>query len=210
MSELQSSSIAERIAACDLCGLAKGRNKTVPGDGAADADIMFIGEGPGFYEDQRGLPFVGRAGNLLNEMLASIGLRRADVFVTNMVKCRPPNNRDPFPAEIAACAPYLDEQIEMVRPKVIVALGRYSFSKFFPDEAISKARGKPRDWRGIVVYPMYHPAAALRNGNLRVRLEDDFKRLPELIREVENGGRAARQQDAAAPPQPAAKQIGLF
>lgn len=197
-----------RIAACDMCGLAKGRNKTVPGDGARDADIMFIGEGPGFYEDRDGLPFVGRAGNLLNEMLASIDLRRADVYITNMVKCRPPNNRDPFPAEIAACSGYLDEQIEMIRPKVIVALGRYSFAKFFPNEAISKARGKPRNWRGIVVYPMYHPAAALRNGNLKARLEDDFSRLPDLIRDAENnGGGASETADA---PAPAAKQIGLF
>ena len=208
-SEENLAALAERIAACHMCGLAKGRGKTVPGDGAPDADIMFIGEAPGFYEDREGVPFVGRAGNLLNEMLASINLRRADVFITNMVKCRPPNNRDPFPAEIAACAPYLDEQIEAVRPKVIVALGRYSFSKFFPNEAISKARGKPRDWRGIVVYPMYHPAAALRNGNLKARLQDDFSRLPDLIREVESGG--ARQMAQETPtPAPAAKQIGLF
>ena len=200
-------SLVDRIAACGMCGLAKGRDKTVPGDGARDADIMFIGEGPGFYEDRQGLPFVGRAGGLLNEMLASINLRRSDVYITNMVKCRPPNNRDPFPAEISACAPYLDEQIEMIRPKVIVALGRYSFSKFFPDEAISKARGKPRNWRGIVVYPMYHPAAALRNGNLRARLEDDFSRLPELIRQAESG-RAASGAEAAPPP--ADKQMGLF
>ena len=206
VSEEKYASLTARIAACGMCGLAKGRNKTVPGDGAWDADIMFIGEGPGFYEDQQGLPFVGRAGALLNEMLASINLRRSDVFITNMVKCRPPNNRDPFPAEISACAGYLDEQIEMIRPKVIVALGRYSFSKFFPNEAISKARGRPRRWRGMVVYPMYHPAAALRNGNLRVRLEDDFSRLPDLIREVESG--SASEEEAAQPP--AAKQIGLF
>ena len=199
--------LASRISACEMCGLSKGRGKTVPGDGAADADIMFIGEGPGFYEDKQGLPFVGRAGNLLNEMLASISLKRADVFITNMVKCRPPNNRDPFPAEIAACAPYLDEQIEMVRPKVIVALGRYSFSKFFPGEAIGKARGKPREWRGAVVYPMYHPAAALRNGSLKARLQDDFSRLPELLREAESG---RPRGEAAAAPAPAAKQMGLF
>ncbi len=200
--------LVNRISACELCGLSKGRGKTVPGDGAADADIMFIGEGPGFYEDREGLPFVGRAGGLLNEMLASIGLKRADVFITNMVKCRPPNNRDPFPAEIAACAPYLDAQIELVRPKVIVALGRYSFSKFFPGEAISKARGKPRDWRGAVVYPMYHPAAALRNGNLKARLQEDFSRLPDLIREAESG--RTNETDAAPAPAPAAKQMGLF
>ena len=210
-SEDRLSALASRIAACDMCGLAKGRGKTVPGDGAADADIMFIGEGPGFYEDRDGLPFVGRAGALLNEMLASISLRRADVFITNMVKCRPPNNRDPFPAEISACSGYLDEQIAAVRPKVIVALGRYSFSKFFPNEAISKARGKPRNWRGIVVYPMYHPAAALRNGNLKARLQDDFARLPELVRESANGGGAsASEETAEAAPAPAEKQMGLF
>ena len=210
MAEDRLAALAERIAACDMCGLAKGRGKTVPGDGAADADIMFIGEGPGFYEDRDGLPFVGRAGALLNEMLASISLRRADVFITNMVKCRPPNNRDPFPAEISACSGYLDEQIAAVRPKVIVALGRYSFAKFFPNEAISKARGKPRNWRGVVVYPMYHPAAALRNGNLKARLQDDFARLPDLVRETANGGGAASEETADAAPAPAAKQIGLF
>ena len=155
--------VVSRISSCTKCTLSRGRNKTVPGDGALDADIMFIGEGPGFHEDRQGLPFVGQAGNLLNEMLALIGLARGDVYITNMIKCRPPNNRDPFPVEISSCRPYLDEQIEMIEPKVIVTLGRFSFSKFFPGEAIGKARGKPRNWNGLVVYPMYHPAAALRN-----------------------------------------------
>ena len=142
---------------------------------------MFIGEGPGYYEDQQGLPFVGRAGKLLNEMLESIGMKREDVFVTNMLKCRPPNNRDPLPIEINSCRPYLDRQIEMIAPKIIVTLGRYSTGKFIPDEPISKLRGKPRPWNGITIYPMYHPAAALRNSNLRAALESDFQNLPELL-----------------------------
>ena len=142
MSDYQS--LVARISSCTKCTLSRGRNMTVPGDGALDADIMFIGEGPGFHEDRQGLPFVGQAGNLLNQMLALIGLERGDVYITNMIKCRPPNNRDPFPVEISSCGPYLDEQIEMIEPKVIVTLGRFSFSKFFPGEAIGKARGKPR------------------------------------------------------------------
>ncbi len=198
-------SIVDRIASCTRCSLSQGRTLTVPGNGALDADVMFIGEAPGYYEDQQGLPFVGRAGNLLNEMLASIGLSREDVYVTNMVKCRPTNNRDPFPGEISACAGYLDEQIELIQPRVIVTLGRYSFSKFFPGEAIGRARGRPRDWNGLVVFPMYHPAAALRNGNLRSALENDFSTLPGLIRRV-----AERLTVKPEPAQKPAKQLSMF
>lgn len=176
--------LIQRINTCSNCALSEKRTRAVPGDGSRTADVMFIGEGPGFYEDRDGLPFIGRAGNLLNELLATIGLRREDVYITNMVKCRPPDNRDPLPGEIQACKSYLDEQIELVSPKVIVALGRYSFSKFFPGESISKARGKPRQWRNLKVYPMYHPAAALHNPKLRPVLENDFKSLPSLIESV--------------------------
>ena len=176
--------LVKQISTCEKCGLSEGRNNSVPGDGALDADIMFIGEGPGYHEDRQGLPFVGQAGNLLNEMLASIGLSRHDVYITNMVKCRPPNNRDPFPEELRSCAPYLDAQIELIQPKVIVALGRFSFAKFFPNESISRARGRPRNWRDLVIYPMYHPAAALHNPGLRPAIQRDFSALPELIREV--------------------------
>ena len=198
-------SLVARISSCTKCTLSRGRNKTVPGDGALDADFMFIGEGPGFHEDRQGLPFVGQAGNLLNEMLALIGLARGDVYITNMIKCRPPNNRDPFPVEISSCRPYLDEQIEMIEPKVIVTLGRFSFSKFFPGEAIGKARGKPRNWNGLVVYPMYHPAAALRNPRLRTALESDFSMLPDLIRQV-----SERRAFGEEPEQEAADQLSMF
>ncbi len=199
--------LVQRISTCEKCSLSQGRNKSVPGDGSLDADIMFIGEGPGFHEDRQGLPFVGPAGNLLNEMLSSIGLARQDVYITNMVKCRPPNNRDPFPAEIRSCSPYLDAQIGLIQPKVIVTLGRYSFAKFFPNESISRARGRPRNWQGLVIYPMYHPAAALHNPGLRPAIQRDFSTLPELIREV-----AERQATGEMPEaeQESVQQLSMF
>ncbi len=175
--------LIQRVNTCTRCTLSRKRTNAVPGEGSRNADVVFVGEGPGFYEDQQGRPFVGPAGQLLDQLLASVGLDRKDVYITNMVKCRPPNNRDPLPGEIAACKPFLDEQIEMISPRVLVALGRYSFSKFFPDEPIGKARGKPRPWNGLTVYPMYHPAAALRNGNLRSALEQDFRNLALLLQE---------------------------
>ena len=185
--------LERRVNACTRCTLSQKRTNAVPGEGSRSADIVFVGEGPGFHEDQQGRPFVGPAGRLLDELLASVGLDRKDVYITNMIKCRPPNNRDPLPGEIEACKPYLDEQIEMIAPKVVVALGRYSFSKFFPDEPIGKARGKPRRWNGLIVYPMYHPAAALRNGSLRAALERDFQSLLPLL---EKGLPSARPQEA--------------
>lgn len=176
--------IVSQIAACTLCSLSERRNRTVPGDGSPAADIMFIGEAPGYYEDQQGLPFVGAAGKVLTDLLAAIGLRRSDVYITNMVKCRPPNNRDPQTAELQACADYLDRQIALIDPKVIVTLGRFSFGKFFPGRTISRERGKPRMWNGRMIYPMYHPAAALHNPNLKPALENDFRNLPDLVAEV--------------------------
>ena len=176
--------LVSRISACTDCGLSQGRTQAVPGSGSLDADIMFIGEGPGFHEDRQGVPFVGQAGNLLNHMLSVIGLSREDVYITNMVKCRPPNNRDPLPGELEACAPYLDEQLELIDPKVIVTLGRFSFTRFFPGQSIGRSRGKPRKWREYMVFPMYHPAAALHNPGLRPVLEDDFAALPGVIEQV--------------------------
>ena len=199
--------LVQQISTCEKCGLSEGRDKSVPGDGALDADIMFIGEGPGYHEDRQGLPFVGQAGNLLNEMLASIGLSRHDVYITNMVKCRPPNNRDPFPAELSSCAPYLDAQIELIQPKVIVALGRFSFAKFFPNESISRARGRPRNWRDLVIYPMYHPAAALHNPGLRPAIQRDFSALPELIRDVAERQATGDTQERESE---SAQQLSMF
>ena len=176
--------LIQQIQTCTKCTLSEERTRAVPGEGDPNADIMFIGEGPGHYEDQQGRPFVGQAGTLLNELLATIGLKREDVYITNMVKCRPPNNRDPLPDEIQACRPYLDEQLKMISPKVLVTLGRHSLTKFFPGESISKARGKPRKWKDFIVYPIYHPAAALHNPRLRPMLESDFKNLPSVIESV--------------------------
>ena len=200
MSELEN--LVQIIKSCTLCTLSETRTNAVPGEGSPTADIMFIGEGPGYYEDRDARPFVGPAGKFLEELLASIGLTRQAVYITNMVKCRPPNNRDPLPGEIEACQPYLDKQMELISPKVVATLGRYSFSKFFPGESISKARGKPRSWRGRTVYPMYHPAAALHNPRLRPVILDDFSRLSSL---VEQAGEAPAEPERAA-----AQQLSLF
>ena len=194
--------LIQKIKTCTLCGLSQNRVNAVPGEGSLNADIMFIGEGPGFYEDRDGRPFVGPAGKLLDEMLASIGLARGDVYITNMVKCRPPSNRDPLPVETSACQPYLDQQLEMISPRVVVTLGRYSFSKFFPGESISKARGKPRRWEHLTVYPMYHPAAALHNPRLRPVIEDDFRSLRSLTEKVDE----MQETEQVAQPQ----QLNLF
>ena len=193
----------QRIKSCTLCGLSKTRTTAVPGEGSRTADIMFIGEGPGFYEDRDGRPFVGPAGKFLDNLLASIDLKRENVYITNMVKCRPPNNRDPLPTETQACQPYLDKQIEMISPKIVVTLGRFSFSKFFVGESLGKARGKPRRWRNLMVYPMYHPAAALHNPKLRPVIESDFSRLPSLIGE-------ATQMPEEEPEAARAQQLNLF
>jgi uracil-DNA glycosylase family 4 len=188
--------LATQIAACTRCPLAKGRTRTVPGEGNPDAKIMFIGEAPGFHEDQQGRPFVGAAGQLLEELLASIGLRRQDVYIANVIKCRPPNNRDPEPAEIAACDPYLEQQIRIIRPRIIVTLGRFSMAKFFPGEKISRIHGQPRRRNGVIYFPMYHPAAALHQSSLRRFLEEDIKKLPALLAEAERQSPAP----AAEPP----------
>ncbi len=197
--------LLSQISSCVKCVLSEGRSNAVPGDGSLQADIMFIGEGPGFHEDRKGVPFVGQAGNLLNQMLSVIDLSREDVYITNMVKCRPPNNRDPFPGELEACAPYLDEQLELVNPKVIVTLGRFSFTKFFPGESIGRSRGKPRKWRDYTVFPMYHPAAALHNPGLRPVLEKDFVALPDLIKQVIE--RQASEPESEERP---ARQLNMF
>jgi DNA polymerase len=173
--------IARRVHACTDCPLSNSRTNAVPGEGPADAPIMFIGEGPGYQEDRQGRPFVGLAGQFLEKLLASIGFTRQDVFIANMVKCRPPNNRDPLPAEIAACSKYLDRQIELLNPKLVVTLGRFSLAKFFPRESISKARGKARQVDGLTVYPIMHPAAALHRQELKKVIEEDFKAIPGLL-----------------------------
>ncbi len=183
--------VAKRVAGCRDCGLCAGRTNAVPGEGNADADIMFIGEGPGFYEDQQGRPFVGASGKFLDELLAGIGLDRRKVFIANVVKCRPPQNRDPQPDEIEACDKYMQEQIGIIDPKVVVTLGRHSMQRYFPGEAISRVHGQPRRKDDRIIVPMYHPAAALHQGSLRKTIEADFARLPDFLARIESAGAAA-------------------
>jgi len=191
--------VAVEVSTCSKCDLCKGRTKAVPGEGNPSAKILFIGEGPGFNEDKQGRPFIGPAGQFLDELLASIHLNRSDVFITNVVKCRPPNNRDPLPNEIAACSNYLNRQIAAIQPQVIVTLGRYSMAKFFGSEKISTIHGRARKIDGRLCIAMYHPAAALHQSSLKEVIREDFKKIPAIIAESER-----LAQEASAPPQPAA------
>src|SRR6266852_5048590 len=177
--------VAVEVSTCSKCDLCKGRTKAVPGEGNPQAKILFIGEGPGFHEDKQGRPFVGPSGQLLEELLKSIGLKRSDVFITNVVKCRPPENRDPFPAEIDACNDYLERQIAALKPLVIVTLGRISMSKFFGGEKISAIHGRARKKDGYMCIPMFHPAAALRTDSYKIALREDFKKIPLVLAEAE-------------------------
>lgn len=175
------STIREEILHCQKCPLAKGRKNAVPGEGPSSVDIMFIGEGPGYHENQQGKPFVGQAGMFLDELLASADLKREDVFITNVVKCRPPENRDPMPEELTACAHYLDEQIALLDPKVIVTLGRFSMAKFIENGRISQIHGKSHKVGKRLIVTMYHPAAALHQPALRPALVEDFSKLRHLL-----------------------------
>jgi uracil-DNA glycosylase len=180
----QLSAVHSEVYGCTLCGLCTGRTRTVPGAGNPDAEILFIGEAPGEHEDLQGLPFVGKSGQYLDELLAKNGLSRDAVFIANVVKCRPPNNRDPLPAEIEACNAYLTRQIEIIDPLVIATLGRYSMGMFFPNARISAIHGQPKYGTLRAYYPLYHPAAVLRDGNLRPVMESDFARLLDVVAEV--------------------------
>ena len=200
MSELEM--LAAEIARCTRCLLHRGRTKAVPGEGPEHAEVMFIGEAPGFHEDQQGRPFVGAAGQFLEELLADIGLTRQQVFIANVIKCRPPGNRDPLPEEIEACKLYLDRQIELLQPKLVVTLGRFSMARAFPNARISHIHGQPRKIGGVLYYPIYHPAAALHQPSLRRDVEEDMRRIPELLKQ------AAQMAESSLPPE--AEQLRLF
>jgi uracil-DNA glycosylase family 4 len=176
--------LAEQIARCPDCELSRTRTRAVPGEGRPDADIVLIGEGPGYYEDQQARPFVGPAGHFLEQLLASIGLRRGDVYIGNVIKCRPPDNRDPLPQEISACRKWLDRQLEIIQPKLVVTLGRYSMNRYVPGQSIGRVRAQPRRLGDLVVVPFYHPAAALHQGSLRRTIEEDFKKLPAILEQA--------------------------
>jgi uracil-DNA glycosylase family 4 len=191
-----------QIRACTRCSLARSRTRAVPGEGPENATVMFIGEAPGFHEDKTGRPFVGAAGQFLEELLASIDMTRQDVYIANVIKCRPPGNRDPSPVEIEACEWYLDRQIELIRPKMVVTLGRFSMARYFPGSKISAIHGRPRKIAGVLYYPMFHPAAALHQPKLRHTVEEDMAQIPELLAEID------RIQDSQKPDE--IEQLSLF
>jgi len=188
------SELNTEIALCQQCEIAKYRNKVVPGEGAEDAGIMFIGEAPGWHEDQQGRPFVGPAGKYLDELLASIGLSREQVYIANVIKCRPQGNRDPLPTEIQNCRQWLERQIEIIQPKMIVTLGRYSMVMFFPGKSISKIHGTAQKRDNIIYYAMYHPAAALHQASLRRAIEEDMLKIPSLLAQAETMTEVEEQQ----------------
>ena len=179
------SELYKEIALCQQCEIAKYRTKVVPGEGAEDANIMFIGEAPGWHEDQQGRPFVGPAGLFLEQLLASINLKRGQVYIANVIKCRPQGNRDPLPIEIHNCRKWLERQIELIRPKLIVTLGRYSMTMFFPGNSISKIHGTAQKRDNVIYYAMYHPAAALHQQSLRQAIEEDMLKIPSLLAQAE-------------------------
>lgn len=176
--------IANDVAVCTKCALHESRKKSVPGDGPADAEIMFIGEGPGFHENEQGHPFVGAAGKFLDQLLEQAGVTREDVFIGNVVKCRPPGNRDPLPEELAECDVYLEAQIKTINPSIIVTLGRFSMNKFIPGAKISTIHGQMQKIDERFVIPMFHPAAALHQPALKPAILADFAKLPEQLKEA--------------------------
>lgn len=205
--------IAAEVNVCTACELHKGRTRAVPGEGPINAEIMFIGEAPGRNEDQQGRPFVGQAGKLLEELLGEIELTRKDVWIGNVVKCRPPENRDPRPEEIAACAGYLERQIALLQPKVIATLGRFSMEKFFPGAKITRVHGQAKRDGNRVLIPLYHPAYVLRNMNAKPDAVRDMQKIPRLLERLEQ----VLAEEAAAgiaptepetPPEP--QQLSMF
>ena len=203
------SELYQEIALCQQCQIAKFRTKVVPGEGAEDAEILFIGEAPGWHEDQQGRPFVGPAGQYLDELLAQAWLKRPEVWIGNVVKCRPPGNRDPLPEELAACDKYLERQIAAISPKTIITLGRYSMGKYMPGVKISAVHGQMRRVGERFVIAMFHPAAALHQAALKPAILKDFAQLPTLLEQA----RSARVKSMPASPeepQGEPKQMGLF
>ncbi len=198
--------LARRVRDCTDCPLHSGRANAVPGEGPDDAEILFIGEGPGYHEDQQGRPFVGPAGNFLEELLQSIGMTRDQVYIANMVKCRPHNNRDPMPNEIEACSKYLDRQIELINPLLIITLGRFSMTRFLPGQSISRVRGRLRSVDGRQIFPIMHPAAGLRRQEMRSAIEEDFAKVPGLLDVLRMQAEPASQSAIRESPAPYATE----
>ena len=201
--------IAKEVTVCRKCALYHSRKNSVPGEGPANAEIMFIGEGPGFNENEQGRPFVGAAGSFLNELLAEAGLKRSDVWIGNVVKCRPPGNRDPLPEELAACDEYLERQISAINPKIIITLGRFSMGKYMPGAKISSVHGQMRRVGDRFVIAMFHPAAALHQAALKPAILKDFAQLPKLLEQARSAlKRSAPDKGLEEKEEP--KQLNLF
>ncbi|HWQ84166.1 MAG TPA: uracil-DNA glycosylase [Anaerolineales bacterium] len=202
--------VADEVVDCTMCKLHHSRKLAVPGEGPVNASIMFIGEGPGFHENEQGRPFVGAAGKLLEELLGNIGMQRNQVFITNIVKCRPPGNRDPEPEEILACNNYLERQIKAINPKVVVTLGRYSMGKFMPNAKISVVHGQAKQINGRLIIAMYHPAAALHQRSLLSVIQDDFAHLPELLAQADQIEDPSEESKPDPSPKNPPTQLSLF
>ncbi len=201
--------IAKEVTACQKCELYHSRKNAVPGEGPANTEIMFIGEGPGFHENEQGRPFVGAAGTFLNELLAQAGLKREDVWITNVVKCRPPGNRDPLPPELLACNEYLERQIAAIQPKIIITLGRFSMNKFMPGAKISAVHGQMRQINDRFVIAMFHPAAALHQASIKPAIMKDFAQLPKQLEQARSALKrtsSVKSEEKKEPP----KQLNLL
>jgi DNA polymerase len=203
--------IAKEVSICTNCALHESRMKSVPGEGPADAEIMFIGEGPGFHENEQGRPFVGASGKFLDQLLAQAGVTRSDVFIANVVKCRPPENRDPLPDELSACDQYLERQIAAINPSIIVTLGRFSMGKYTQGAKISQIHGQMRKVGERYVISMFHPAAALHQAALKPAILADFAKLPELLKEARTAlGKSAPAKKAVESKAADPQQLNLF
>lgn len=204
--------VAKEVAICEKCELHHSRKMAVPGEGPATSEIMFIGEGPGFYENEQGRPFVGAAGKFLDQLLEQAGLKRTDVWIGNVVKCRPPGNRDPLPEELAACDEYLERQINAINPSIVITLGRFSMGKFIPGAKISTVHGQMRKVGNRYMIAMFHPAAALHQSSLKPAILADFAKLPKLLDEARKGlGRNAPEPGGTKEePREDPKQLSLF
>jgi len=194
-------SIADEIRACNACPLHRSARQAVPGEGSAESGILYLGEAPGYNEDLQGRPFVGAAGQLLDQLLAGIGLDRSKVFITNVVRHRPPENRDPLPEEVAACHVWFERHLAALKPKVVVTLGRHAMYKFFPGESISRVHGHARKKDGITIFPVFHPAAALHQPSLRADLQKDFEALAKFLETVPRPTPVAPEPVAARTPE---------
>jgi uracil-DNA glycosylase family 4 len=204
--------VVAEVRVCPKCPLSQGRTHAVPGEGPADARVMLIGEGPGFHEDRQGRPFVGASGQYLDQLLLGIGLSRDQVYITNVVKCRPPGNRDPLPDEVVACRDYLDRQLALIQPEVVVTLGRYSMERFFPGQSISRIHGRPKRVGNVYYLPMFHPAAALRRPEWRTAFEEDMRQIPKLLSEIDKARTPAPEPEKKNDDDPGAnfEQLSLF